>query len=433
MRLYREFARYVVPSVLAFALSGVYAVTDGFFVGNALGDEALAAINIAYPLTAFLQAAGTGIGMGGAIQYAIQTGGGREEEGRQYFGASVALLLAASALLMGLYLWQAPALLGLFGAQGEILELGWQYIRCISLGAFFQILATGLVPFLRNLGGTVAAMASMIAGFVTNLVLDYLFVWVLPWGMTGAAAATAIGQAVTFLVCALALAHRRARPQFRFGGRGGRLMARVLLVGLSPFGLTFSPNITLILINKSAAIFGGEFAVMVYAPISYLSSVILLLLQGVSDGCQPLLSLAYGRGEEEKARKVRNLALLCALALGAACMFLLYLLRGQTALLFGASPAVAEEAGRVLPIFLSGYLFLAVSRVVTAYLYATGQNRRAYLLIYGEPISLAALLLLLPPALGVAGTWWAIPLSEIFTALLSLWFLRRERPLAPAR
>ena len=82
---------------------------------------------------------------------------------------------------------------------------------------------------------------------------------------------------------------------------------------------------------------------------------------------------------------------------------------------------------------MSGYLFLAVSRVVTAYLYATGQNRRAYLLIYGEPISLAVLLLLLPPALGVAGTWWAIPLSEVFTALLSLWFLRREQPLAPAR
>ena len=433
MSFYREFAHYVAPSVLAFALSGVYAITDGFFVGNALGDEALAAINVAYPLTAFLQSVGTGVGLGGAISYAIRRGGGDEEGSRRYFGVSVVLLLLSSALLTGLYLWKALPLLSLFGAEGAILDLGWEYIRCIALGALFQILATGLVPFLRNMGGTVAAMASMITGFVTNVVLDYLFVWVLPWGMTGAAAATVIGQAMTFLVCLGALVRRRARPAFPRGPEALRMMGRVLLVGLSPFGLTFSPNITLILVNKSAAVFGGAFAVMVYAPISYLSSVILLLLQGVSDGCQPLLSLSYGRGEKEKARRVRELAHLCALVLGGMCMVLLYLLRGQTALLFGASPAVAEEAARVLPIFLSGYLFLALSRVTTAYLYATNQNRRAYALIYGEPLFLAVLLLILPAALGgVLGTWWSIPLSQMATALLSLWFLRRERRPAPA-
>ena len=71
MKLHKEFFHCVIPSMLAFALSGVYAIADGFFVGNALGDSALAAVNLAYPLTAFLQAVGTGIGMGGAIQYAI--------------------------------------------------------------------------------------------------------------------------------------------------------------------------------------------------------------------------------------------------------------------------------------------------------------------------------------------------------------------------
>ena len=74
MKLHKEFFHCVIPSMLAFALSGVYAIADGFFVGNALGDSALAAVNLAYPLTAFLQAVGTGIGMGGAIQYAISAG-----------------------------------------------------------------------------------------------------------------------------------------------------------------------------------------------------------------------------------------------------------------------------------------------------------------------------------------------------------------------
>ena len=83
MHIRREFFRYVIPSMLAFALSGIYAIADGFFVGNALGDDALAAVNIAFPLTAFLQDVGTGIGMGGAIEYEIHPGSKHESRGNE--------------------------------------------------------------------------------------------------------------------------------------------------------------------------------------------------------------------------------------------------------------------------------------------------------------------------------------------------------------
>ena len=112
-----SFFQYVIPSMLAFALSGVYAIADGFFVGNALGDNALAAINVAYPLTAFLQAAGTGIGMGSAIEYSIQIGKGNKEEARQYYGMSLILLFVTSVLLTALYLAGASFLLGLSAPQ----------------------------------------------------------------------------------------------------------------------------------------------------------------------------------------------------------------------------------------------------------------------------------------------------------------------------
>ena len=129
MNHYKEFFRYVLPSMLAFALSGVYAIADGFFVGNALGDDALAAINIAYPLTAFLQATGTGIGMGGAIQYAISTGRKEQEKARQYFGMSLILLAFFGVFLTAVTLLAAPAILPAFGASGSVLSLGLEYIR----------------------------------------------------------------------------------------------------------------------------------------------------------------------------------------------------------------------------------------------------------------------------------------------------------------
>lgn len=427
MNTRKEFFKYVLPSMLAFALSGIYSIADGFFVGNALGDHALAAINMAYPLTAFIQAAGTGIGMGGAVHYAICRGNDTPGHGRRYFGMTLILLVSFSALLTVLFLAGSPAILQLFGASGDIKALASEYMLCIACGAFFQIMGTGLVPLIRNMGGSVAAMAAMITGFITNIVLDYLFVWRLTWGMSGAAIATVIGQAMTFLACLVFLLIRHEKPELHFEGHCSMFIKNILKVGLSPFGLTFSPNITLILINKSAAMVGGAAAVTCYAPISYISSVIFLLLQGVSDGSQPLLSLSYGEGNMEKTKAVRNLAYRFALFVSVLCMVVLYILRGQAAALFGASGEITQNVAGILPIFLSGYLFIAISRVTTAYFYATGTNLKAFILIYGEPLALLLLLLVLPHAIGLTGTWLCVPLSQITAALLSL-LLTRNHP-----
>ena len=433
MSIHRVFFRYVVPSMLAFALSGVYAIADGCFVGNALGDHALAAVNIAYPITAFLQAVGTGIGMSGAIQYSICSGAGDKERGRRFFGMASFLLVVAGVILTVLVLLASPGLLQLFGASGELHALAQEYIRYIAFGAIFQVLGTGLVPFIRNMGGSVAAMTAMIAGFITNIGLDYLFVWVLPWGMMGAAVATAAGQAVTLLICLLFFACRRTFPLFCFRGEGRSLLKRILQVSLSPFGLTFSPNITLILVNMSAALHGGSAAVTAYAPISYISAVVMLLLQGVSDGSQPLLSLSYGEGNRARIEGFRGLAYRFACAVGFLCMAGSFFLRGELPLLFGASRNTAQAVAQLLPIFICGYLFVCVSRVTTAYFYATSQNVYAYALIYGEPVFLALLLLFLPGIAGVWGTWLSVPLSQLLAAGVSVLLLMREkRAVSPA-
>lgn len=427
MKLYKEFFHYVIPSMLAFALSGVYAVADGFFVGNALGDSALAAVNIAYPLTAFLQAVGTGIGMGGAIQYAISAGTANHKRSRQYFGMSLMMLIISGILLTVLLLLNSPAVLRFFGASGRIGELAREYILYIAFGAIFQVLGTGLVPFIRNMGGAVSSMAAMIAGFLTNIFLDYLFVWQLPFGMMGAAAATVIGQAVTFLVCVVFFIVKKKKPLLRFGKDGAFLFKTILKSGLSPFGLTFSPNITLILINKSAAVFGGAAAVTCYAPVSYISAVIILLLQGVSDGCQPLISLSYGEGRPDRTKQFCSLAYCFAAAVSLLCMGVLFLLRGQAASLFGASYQITARVADILPVFLSGYVFVSISRVTTAYFYATDKDLQACIMIYGEVIILFLLLLILPEMTGIGGTWISVPFSQLAAMCISLFLIRTEK------
>ena len=187
----------VIPSVMAFALTGVYSIVDGFFVGNRLGDSGLAAINLAYPITAFIQAIGTGLGLSGAVRYAILCSQKQREKEKESFTSTIFLLLIFSVLLTILMFVFLSPLLHMLGAEGVVYELSIEYIQVIAAGSICQIFATGFIPFIRNMGGASFAMITMIAGFGTNIILDYMFVWIYHLGMAGAALATVVGQVVT--------------------------------------------------------------------------------------------------------------------------------------------------------------------------------------------------------------------------------------------
>ena len=228
-------------------------------------------------------------------------------------------------------------------------------------------------------------------------------------------------------MCVAFFIAKKKNPLLRFGQDGTFLFKTILKVGLSPFGLTFSPNITLILINKSAALVGGAAAVTCYAPVSYISAIIILLLQGVSDGCQPLISLSYGEGRHDRTKQFRNLAYSFAAAVSLLCMGVLFLLRGQAAALFGASPQITARVADILPVFLSGYLFVSISRVTTAYFYATDKDLQAYIMIYGEVIILFLLLLILPQMTGIGGTWLSVPVSQLAAMCISIFLIMKEK------
>ena len=416
MKLYKEFFRYVIPSMFAFALSGLYGIVDGFFLGNEMGDSALAAINIAYPITAFMQALGTGVGMGGAVLYTILKAQQKEKEKAECLAVTLKLLAVLGVLLTPVFVLGNGFFLKLLGASGEILSLGKEYIRWIALGTLFQLLGTGLVPFMRNIGGAMIPMIAMVFGSVLNIGFDYLFIWVFPFGMTGAAIASVMGQVGAFLVSIVYLIRKKERICWK--SQKESYLKKILLIGCSPFGLSFAPNLTLILVNLNAITYGGDFAIKAYAPISYITFTIMMLLQGVSDGCQPLVSFYYGKGEVKITRKIYILSRNFSLLLGILCFLILMLWAKPAVGFFGTSEAVTHYVVEILPLFLLGMVFAGLSRSVISFLYASEQNRKAYVMIYGENMVLFVLLLFLPRLFGINGTWLSIMISQILIALL---------------
>lgn len=417
----KTFFQYVIPSVLSFALSGVYTIVDGFFVGNSIGDLGLSAVNIAYPIVAVIQALGTGIGMGGAIYYSINKAEKKEKEAREYTAGALWVLIVSSILLtISVFLLNSP-LLRLLGAKGDLLTLGEEYIAVIALGAALQVIGTGLVPFIRNHGGSFYAMVSMIAGFVTNIILDYLFVWVFEQGVAGAAWATVIGQGVTMLT---ALAYLLRKKQFTLSipfSKFGKVAASIIKIGVAPFGLAMSPNISLIIINRFSMSYGGEQAIATYACIAYVICIIYLILQGVGDGSQPLISRHYGEKNFEKLKSTRKLAYGFAMFLSVIGYIIMYVTKGSLGILFGASSEVNIEIAKIMPIFLASVPFVTILRITTASFYATEKSVYSYILTFIEPLFMLVLMIILPPLFGgQVMIWWSTVFARILSAILAL-------------
>lgn len=134
--MYKAFFKNVIPSMFAFALAGIYAIVDGFFVGRSIGDMGLAGINIAYPITAFIQSVGTGIGLGGSIYYSLEKGAKKYNLAEKFMGNTISLLAISSIIVTLLLFILAKPLLIIFGAKGELLSLAFEYIKVIIFGTF---------------------------------------------------------------------------------------------------------------------------------------------------------------------------------------------------------------------------------------------------------------------------------------------------------
>ncbi len=423
----KEFFKFVIPSIIAFALSGIYAIVDGFFVGNTIGDVGLSAINMAYPVVAIIQAVGTGIGMGGAVYYSINKAENNEKKAKEFAAASWWLLLLLSVLLtLSIYFFAKPILTAL-GMRNEILSYGIDYIKIVALGATLQVLGTGLIPLMRNYGGAFMAMVAMIGGFVTNIALDFLFVWVLGYGIKGAALATIIGQGVTALI---AILYSVCKKSFFVKVSAEHVLSipgSIFKVGLAPFGLALTPNISLIIINRFSVQYGGEKAIATYACIGYIICIIYLVLQGVGDGSQPLMSRYYGEKKLSDLKEIKRLAYIFAVFLAVVGCVLMLVTRWKVGVLFGASEEVTINTGKIIPIFLISVPFVAITRVSTAGFYATEKSILSYILTFIEPVLMLVLMLILPRLFGgQIMIWWSTVIARIMSALLALYLTIKQ-------
>lgn len=232
----KMFLKYVIPLMVAYTLSGAYWIIDGFFVGNSVEDLGLSAINIAWPIVSVIHALGIGIGMGGAIHYTINKTEGNLDKANNFMSGTLWMLIISGIIATVFTLKFSDRILTLLGARDTLLSLSKDYISVIALGAIVQVFSLRLDPFIRNYGSTFYSMFSTVIEVITNIILDYLLVWVLDGGLRGAALATVAGNGVKLLFLIGYLARKKFR--LRLPLRSIReVVMPVLKIGISPLAL----------------------------------------------------------------------------------------------------------------------------------------------------------------------------------------------------
>lgn len=422
----KKYLKYVIPTMLTFLVNGIYVSVDGFFVGRTVGDVGLGSINLAWPLAALILAIGTGIGVGGSVNMSKHLGAGNKDKADKALGNTIVLLVLSAIILSIILLLFGKPLLQLMGADGEVLEMSHTYIRVLAFGAIIQVLGTGITPLLRNQNRPMVAMILSVSNFVIDTVCSGVFVMLLGLGVKGAAIGTVIGQLVIVIPALVILFNKENRISLKYYKLYKDNVWKIIKVGLPIMGLSFIPNVTILIINIQAVKYGGTVAIASYAVISYILSIGQLLAQGVGEGSQPLISYYFGAKDKNAVKQLRNWAYITSIGVSTLAMILIILLNSLIPKFYGASAETAKVLESALLIASLSLPLFAYSRSTTEYFNAIEESKYSSIMVYGEVlVALPISALILPLIFDLNGVWSTLVAVQLIMLFVGV-FLRKK-------
>ncbi|MGN5137740.1 MATE family efflux transporter [Aeromonas sp. 164P] len=427
--LSRLFWRYVTPTVAAMLVTGIYVTIDGIFVGHILGQDGLAGLMLAYPICAVLYAVGALIGMGSSSLASFYLGKGEQKRARHIVGNALVMVLVAAAVLAFIGINYGDEMLAWMGAEGDIFTAGLAYLQWYAWLGVFAVLSMAFTALLRNDGRPGLTTWILVGGGLLNVLLDYLLMAVIPWGLAGAAIATMLSQAVTGGLC---LWHFfTPRSKLRIGWDtllpDWQLMLETVKLGFSSFLMYLYLSVVLALHNKALLAVGTSLHVAAYGVISYTEAFFYLIFEGIAMGIQPIASFNAGAGNWQRVLRIRNLALGVTVAIALCGMVPLYLWpEGAVYLFAGDNATLLPVATLGIWLYFWGLPMEGLLLVGATYFQAINRPRIASLLTGGKLLLIGGFLWGFSTLWGVAGVWLALPTCSTLLVLLMWRAMRQE-------
>lgn len=419
---------YAIPSVVSLVVNGLYNIVDQIFIGQGIGYLGNSATNVIFPLTVFAAAAGILFGDGAATYLSLKLGRGEREDAEKGVANGILIAIFCGILLLVLSAVFLEPIEKMFGATDTVLPYGLAYGRIIIIGFPFVLISTTLNSIIRADGSPKVAMVSLLVGAIWNTIMDPIAIFVLDWGIEGAAIATISGQFLSFLVSLSYITKfklvelKRRDYKFEF-----KYIRAITPLGISGFInqmaiviMTAVLNNVLVQYGESSA-YGSDIPLAVMGIVLKINQILLFIIVGIASGAQPLISYNYGSGNAERVKKGFYFCVTWATVISVVGFLLFQLKPLWIISLFGSESDLYNEfAVKCLKIFLLACILNGFQTVSSIFLQQIEQPLKALALSLSRQIVfLIPLAMAFPYFWGIDGILWAGPAADTLAFLLA--------------
>ncbi|OON93746.1 MAG: MATE family efflux transporter [Candidatus Epulonipiscioides saccharophilum] len=415
--------RFVIPSIVGVLLNTIYVMVDGIFVGQGAGEEALAAVNLAWPAVTIILGLGALLGTGATILVAKKLGENDKDSAEKIFATTIKYTFFVGLFLMLIGLLFADFITKLLGANEDTFQYTKDYFVIIYLMSIPYLFSSSLNQLVRADGNPNLSMIMVSTGAILNVILDWLLVIKFQMGTTGAALATGCGVSVSTIIGLYYFTYGKSNLKLRKNNLkfNTHVLINTCRIGAASLFMQLSVGLIILIQNNVIYKYGNTIDVAVFCVAGYIFSIYAQIAIGIVQGIQPVIAFHFGASEFKRLKKLLTITLGVSIGLGLLFLGFLGLFGEELILLYGISESVLESAYTRIFIFSLGTPAVGVVYTMSSYYQATNKTTYASIITLGRGLFLQAFFVLtLPIFFGVNGVFFGQAASDISALFLVL-------------
>ena len=428
-------SKFAIPAIISMLVSALYNIVDQIFIGQGVGMLGNAATNVAFPVTTIATAVALLLGIGGASNYNLEMGAGREKKASSIAGTALSTLVITGAILALAVLLFLRPLLGLFGATTDVMPYAVDYLGITAVGLPFYVLSIGGNHIVRADRSPTYSMTCVLTGAVINTILDPLFIFGFGWGIKGAAWATVIGQVVSGILVIIYFG--KFRKMYLKTGMlkpSVECLKAIVSLGMASCINQIAMAIVQIVMNNilryygGLSVYGSDIPIACVGVISKVNQVFMAICIGISQGCQPIWGFNYGAKKYDRVRLAYRYSVTACTAIATVFFLCFQLFPHQIVSIFGTgSDLYFQFAERYLKIFMFMTFANGIQPMSSGFFTSIGKAKLGIVMsLTRQVLFLLPLIVIFSLIMGIDGVMYAGPIADAAALALAILFARRE-------
>ena len=427
--------KFAIPAIISMLVSALYNIVDQIFIGQGVGMLGNAATNVAFPVTTIATALALLLGIGGASNYNLEMGAGREKKASSIAGTALSTLVITGVILAVAVLLFLRPLLSLFGATTDVMPYAVDYLGITAVGLPFYALSIGGNHIVRADRSPTYSMTCVLTGAIINTILDPLFIFGFGWGIKGAAWATVIGQIVSGILVIIYFGKfRKMYLEMSMLKPSSECLKAIISLGMASCINQIAMAVVQIVLNNilryygGLSVYGSDIPIACVGVISKVNQVFMAICIGISQGCQPIWGFNYGAKKYDRVRLAYRYSMISCTAIATVFFLCFQLFPHQIVSIFGTgSDLYFQFAERYLKIFMFMTFANGIQPMSSGFFTSIGKAKLGIVMsLTRQVLFLLPLIIIFSLILGIDGVMYAGPIADAAAFVLAILFARRE-------